>query len=47
MDLFVHTKGPIFEVPDKSQLPGEQHPGFQAASNDTSIIRRAEHCGNE
>lgn len=47
MDLFVHTKGQIFEVPNKSQLPGEQHPGFQAARNDTNIITQAEHCGSE
>lgn len=46
-DLFVHMKGQIFEVPNKSQLPGEQHPGFQAASHDTSIIRQAEHGGRE
>lgn len=34
-DQFVHMKGQIFEVPNKPQLPGEGHPGFQAM---TSIL---------
>lgn len=46
MDPFVHTKDWIFEMLKNSQLPWEQYPGFQAASNYTNVIRQAEYCSN-
>lgn len=46
MDPFVHIKDQIFEMLKNSQLPREQYPGFQAASNYTNIIRQTEYCSN-